>query len=345
MNVFLYLEYLVLGLQVHTDTDIQGLILISQCVIVGVLNVTTGKLIPFLDIDIVLNELLVKIFDDKVFTLQINDGALIAFLVNQHDRTNTSLLGHKSIVSTEVRCDMYDTCAIVSRHVVTGNHLEGFTHRLDGGHQLLVLHTYEIRTLIASYDTIRNQLLAFLVFRHLAAIGDSTLSRQIGIQTSLGQYDSNFLSGIGIVSLHGYIVNLRTNAECRVSGQCPGRCRPCQEVRCTPSRHLGLRVLHLELCRTRRVLHIAIAAGLVQLVRAQTSTCSRRIRLNGIAFVEQLLLIELLQQPPQCLDILIIVCNIRIVKVNEVAHLLCQVTPLLCVHHHVLTALGVVVLR
>ena len=266
VDVLLNLEHLVLSLQVHADTDVQGLVLVGQCVVVGILHVAACKLIPLLHVDIVLHEVCVEVFDDEVLTLQVNDGALSTFLVYQHDRTDTGFLGYEGIVSTEVWSDMYDTGTVVRCHIVAGNHLKGITHRFDSGHQLLILHTDEVSTLVASHDTIGNQLLTPFVLRQLTAIGDSTLGRQIGIQTGLCQNDGDGFGGIGIVGLDGYIVNLRTYTQCGVRCQRPRRGRPCQEIRCTPLSHLRLRVLHLELCRTCCIFHVTIATGLVQLM-------------------------------------------------------------------------------
>ena len=77
----------------------------------------------------------------------------------------------------------------------------------------------------------------------------------------------------------------------------------------------------------------------------ESRTSGRRIRLDGVALIKQSLLIELLEQPPQRLDILVVISDIRIVKIHKVSHLLRQIAPLLCVHHHVLTTFLVVVLR
>ena len=79
-------------------------------------------------------------------------------------------------------------------------------------------------------------------------------------------------------------------------------------------------------------------------MRAQSSTCTWRIWLDGVTLVEQSLLIELLQEPPQCLDILVVVGNVRIIQINKITHLLGEVAPLLCEHHHVLAALLVIIL-
>ena len=55
-------------------------------------------------------------------------------------------------------------------------------------------------------------------------------------------------------------------------------------------------------------------------------------------------MVELLQQPPQGLDVLIVIRDIGIVEIDKVAHALSQFAPLLGVHHHVLATLLVIVL-
>ena len=100
----------------------------------------------------------------------------------------------------------------------------------------------------------------------------------------------------------------------------------------------------LEQCRARRVLHVAVAAGKVQLVAGEARSGGGRVGLYGVALIEQTLLVELLQQPPERLDVLVVVSDIGVVEVHEVAHALRQVAPLGGERHHVLAALAVVVL-
>ena len=79
-------------------------------------------------------------------------------------------------------------------------------------------------------------------------------------------------------------------------------------------------------------------------MRAQTCTCAWRVWLDGVTLVEQALVVELLEEPPESLDILVIVGDIRMVEIYEVTHLLGQLAPLSGELHHVLTALVVVIL-
>ena len=77
---------------------------------------------------------------------------------------------------------------------------------------------------------------------------------------------------------------------------------------------------------------------------AKSGTCCRRIRLNGVALVKQVLVVELLQKPPQSLDVAVVVSDVRIFKVNPVANAFGKVGPVTCIFHHFATAGVVVVL-
>ena len=79
-------------------------------------------------------------------------------------------------------------------------------------------------------------------------------------------------------------------------------------------------------------------------MRAQACTCAWRVWLNGVTLVEQPLIIELLEEPPESLDVLVIVGDIRMIEIYEVTHLLGQLAPLSGELHHVLAALVVVIL-
>jgi len=108
---------------------------------------------------------------------------------------------------------------------------------------------------------------------------------------------------------------------------------------------LRLGIFDQELRRHRGVFHVTVASRLVQLMARQTGTGRRRIGLDGIAFVEQSLVIQLLQQPPQSLDIFVIVGDIGMVKVNKIAHLLGKLTPFGRKLHHILPTAMVILLH
>ena len=80
-------------------------------------------------------------------------------------------------------------------------------------HQLLILHTYELLTRVATYDAIGHELLALVILRHLATICDIPFWSQIGIQSALSQDDGDLLAVICVVSLNCHIIDLRTHTE------------------------------------------------------------------------------------------------------------------------------------
>ena len=85
-------------------------------------------------------------------------------------------------------------------------------------------------------------------------------------------------------------------------------------------RHLGFRVENGELGRHRGVLHIAVAAGLVEFVRTEARSGGRRIGLDGVAFVEQALLVELSEQPLEGFDVGVLVGDVGVFHIHPVAH-------------------------
>ena len=163
------------------------------------------------------------------------------------------------------------------------------------------------------------------------------------VKQVFGQHHRHFLTRIGIVSLHGHIIDLRAYAQCRIRRQCPRSCGPCQEIRSAPLRHFRFRILHSELGHHGKVLHISVTSRLIQLVRTEPRPCRRRIRLYGISLIQQSLLVELLQKPPERFDITVVVSNVRIVEVHPISHLVSQVSPFLRELHHVRTAMLVII--
>ena len=101
----------------------------------------------------------------------------------------------------------------------------------------------------------------------------------------------------------------------------------------------------VELCHNRRVLHVAVGAGLVEFVGAQTGTSHGAVRLNRVAFVQHALFVKLRQQPPHRFHVLGVVRNVRRVHVHPVAHLTCELVPFRGVAHDRLSARVVVFLN
>ena len=92
----------------------------------------------------------------------------------------------------------------------------------------------------------------------------------------------------------------------------------------------------------RGIFHILISPRLVQLVRRKARTRRRRIRLNRITFVQQILIVQAFQQPPHRLDVLIFKGHVGRIHIDPVAHFARDVVPHILVAHDGFAALLVV---
>ena len=144
--------------------------------------------------------------------------------------------------------------------------------------------------------------------------------------------------------MHAHITDFGANAQRSVRGQSPRGGSPSSKAGSTPRGHLLFGVHNAEQSSCGGVLNVAVAAGLVQLVSRKTSTCTGRIGLDGVTFIEQALLVELFEHPPEGLDIFIVVGDVGVVGVYPVTHLTGQITPHVGVLHHSLAAGAVVLL-
>ena len=271
VDVLFNLEHFVLLFEVHAYADVQCLVLVCQRLVVGILHIATGELAPLCHVDIVLDELFVKILHQKVFALQVDHGAFVALLVNQHNRRYAGLFGHKGVVGTKVWCNMHNTGTILSGHVVTGNDPErSVLHRTDHGQQLLIGHADQVRSLIVGYNLPWNHFLSGFVTGQIAV---ASFFLEIGCHTGFGQHNGDWFGAVRVERLDGYIVNFRSYAERRVGSKRPRRRRPGHKIRCAEGRHLRLRVRHTEKSGTGSILHVAVASGLIQLMARQARAC------------------------------------------------------------------------
>ena len=360
--MLLHLEGLVGCLHLHADVDIQAfgclgslfivLSVYGKLRVVGILHPASFILFVCLHVHTFADEAFVQFVQQIELAGQVHHRSGFTPLVNHEERRYAGSTGHVGIVGTEGRCDMYDTRTIFGSHIISGDDAERlsrcvlpvaisiYLYGFHPRHQLLVLHAHQFGTLILAYHLEGYQLVARLIVLQRNAF---SLLVEVCIQQGLGQDNRHLLAGVGVVGLHGHVVNLRSHTESRVAGQCPGCGGPGQEVGCAPGRHFGLGLLDAELSHYGQVLHVAVAPGLVQLVRTQSGAGSGRIGLDGVALVEESLLVELLQQPPQRFDVAVVVCDVGVFQVHPIAHLVGQVGPLLRKLHHVLAAGRIVV--
>ena len=346
MYVLLDLEGLRGGLHLHADVDVErlgrsgGLLVVpavhGELRVVGVLHPAALVFPVAIDIDALADETLVEFVKQVELALQIDHRARLALAVDHEERGNACGAGYEGVVGTERRRDVYDTRTVLDGDVVARNDPEGLVGgvvpvavgiRLDGLHprqQLLVVHAYEVGSLVFADNLERNELVAGLVLLEGETFG---LLVEMGVEQRLGQYGGHLLTRVCVPGADGHVVDLRADAERRIRRQGPRRGGPCQEAGGAPTLHLGFGVRDAELAHDGRVLHVAVAARLVQLVGREPRAGGRRVGLDRVALVEQPLVEELLEQPPQRLDVFVVVGDVGVVHIDPVSHLARELLP------------------
>ena len=191
--------------------------------------------------------------------------------------------------------------------------------------------------------------------RNVFAVPAVTVQRQLSVflrkkvmQQLFGQDNGDRFGRIRIERLYFYVTDCGPYGQRGIRRQRPRRGRPRHEVQ-RPfdpfEQRLAFRVANdPELRRAGRVLHVAVAARLVQLVVAEPRAGGRRIGLYRISFIQQSLLVQLGEQEPQRLDVLVVVGDVRVVHVDPVPHVAGQPFPHVGIGHHLAAADAVVLL-
>ena len=346
----------------------------AEARIIGILDICAGMAAVQGNVDTFLHKRIGQFVQGVETTPEVDHRAGLAAQVYQEERRDAGSLGNLGVVGTEGRSDMDDSRTVVGRYIIARDHAEGFVGQLykpiavdvehlvgmrggigadifgrmlvdflaglHPGHELSIFHAHEVGTFPAACDAVRHHLVARLPGLH---VGLGAILLEIGIDEHLGHHYGDFVAGVGVVGAHGHIVELRADAEGRVRGQCPGGGGPCHEAGTSPALHLRFGLGDVEQHRGRQVLDVAVAARLVQLVRAQAGAGRRTVRLNCISFVQKSLVVELLEQPPQRLHVLAVVSDIGVLEVNPITHAVSQVGPFPGVFHHLAAAGGVVI--
>ena len=239
---------------------------------------------------------------------------------------------------------MHDAGTVLGGDIVSGDHAESALVRTEPGDELLVADLEKVRALVLSRQHIvRDELVPGLVGvkGHLGGLGIEP-----GADQRLCQHVHGLAAGIGIVRTDADIIDVRAHAKGGVGRQCPGGGGPGEDVEreALLEEALGTGVANdLELHGGSGVLHVAVAARLVELMGAEAGSGRRRIRLDGLALVQVSLSVDVLEKVPEGLDIAVVVSDVRVVHIDPVADALRKVAPLGGVLHHFLAA-GVVVL-
>ena len=331
--------------------------------VVSVLHIRSSIFAIKLGVDALLCKLLVELVNGPIFSGEINHRAGLAFAVNHKQRRYAGCLSHLGVVGTERGRDVHNTRTIFGGYIIAGYYAKriGFfhfksvaalCHRLNPREQLSILHAQHIFTSEFGNHAIRHNLFARLVGveRHFGS-----LCSKVGIQACLGKHKHARSAAVRIVAFNSHIFDFLTHAQRSVRRQSPRRGGPSQDAKIIGKRFMGsfnnaaykrmLGVGYSKSCSDGGVLHVAVATRLIQLVRAQTCTGGRRIRLNSVALIQQTFLIELLQKPPQRFDIAVFVGDIRMVEVNPISHLVGKVGPLAGVLHHLAAAGSIIVVN
>ena len=234
---------------------------------------------------------------------------------------------------------MNDARTVVSGDIIAGNHAESALAGIHPGDELAVVHANEFRTHVGADHFIGHQFVTGLV------VGKGKLfclGVEHRVEQRLGHNHRYGLAIVFIICAHHAILDAGADAEGCVGGKGPGGCRPCYERRSTPPRHVALGVGDFKLSDTGGVFNIAVAAGLVQLVRAEAGAGRGRIWLDCISFVKIAFAVKLGKEPPHRFDVSVVVSDVRLGEVHPVAHIVGERFPLTCKFHHLAAACIVV---
>ena len=141
------------------------------------------------------------------------------------------------------------------------------------------------------------------------------------------------------VRLSPHVCELWVDRDRRVGYERPGCRRPDQELIANLRRpgRLGDGKPHIY----RRVDHVLVDVGLAELVARQRGAAARAVGDDLELLVQQPLLVDRLQRPPDRLDVRGIERPVGVVEIDPEPDPLCQPVPLLDVAEHLLAAAGV----
>ena len=315
--MLLDLEGLAGGLEHDAEVDVEGRGVGREGAVVGVLDVAAGPL-GVVGAHVRGDVGGVEVLEAEETALQVHLRLRIAVAVDDLQRDDAGGAGHLGVVGAEGRRDVDDARAVLRGDVVARDHAEGIAVGTEPGDELLIAQAHQLAALDAAGQ-------------HL----EGDLRPEEGVHARGGDDVGRRGAGIRVGRTDLDVVDVGADAKGGVGGQGPRRRGPGEDVEV-------LLPHHLELHGAGGVLDVAVAAGLVELVRAEARACGRGIRLDALALVEQALAVDVLEQVPERLDIAVVVGDVRVVHVDPVADALREVAPLGGVFHHLLAAGAVV---
>ena len=318
MNVLLDAEGLACGLKHDADINVESRGVGSQGRIVGVLNIAPCPF-PVRRVNSVGHIGRIKVFDAVEAALGIDLGLRCAVTVGDIQAGDSGKTRHLGIVGAEGRSDMDNARTVFGSDIISEDHAESTLVGTEPRDELLITHALQL----AALESAREHLV-----RHFVV--------EPGAYKSLGEDVCSRSACVRIGAAHFDVVDVRPDAQCGIGRKGPGGCGPRQEVKI-------LLPYYLELGAASGIFNITVAAGLIELVGAEAGACSGAVRLNGFALVKQALAVNVLKEPPESLDIAVVVGDVRVVHIDPVTYALGEVAPLGGVFHDLTAAGGIVV--
>ena len=198
-----------------------------------------------------------------------------------------------------------------------------------------VVHTCDYECVLAFLNLAERLELLVGPVLHVAALDllcDFVLfARQHLISESLG-YPKQVALVLSVLHEALDIIDVRTDCQSHVGSQRPRCCRPCEEVL----------VVMVDACPSElacKCVDLDVLVALRYLMRSESRSAARAVRQDLVSFVNKSLIEGGPDDPPSRLDIVVLVCDIRIFHVCQIGHLFRHVGPHLCVLEYRLTAL------
>ena len=331
VHVLLDAERAAVGLHHHAKVDVEGPLLVHFLEIFLVTRFHIAACVfSVRRVDVRFHVVRVEVLEAAEAALAVHLGLRVTVLVNDQQPHDAGGRGHALVVGAEGRRDVHDAGTVLGRHVVARDDAERVAVRLEPRDQLAVADAHQLPALVRAVEHLKGHLRLGIEPRVYQVLGDNV--HCLGPRVGIGAPDA-------------YVVDVGADAEGGVRGQGPRRGGPGQDAKrkALYEQLFGSRVAEdVELHRGGRIAHVLVAAGLVELVRAEARAVGRRIRLDGETLVQQTFIVNLTEQVPQRLDVAVVVGDVRVVHVHPVADAVGQRGPLLRVLHHLGAARRVV---
>ena len=347
VGVFLAAEELAFGLEHHHNLHIEGGVFLGLFGVVGVFHEFACIGCVKLGVDASFHKLGVELLDEEELAGAVHHGLLFAVLVEKHEGRHAGLFGHAVVVGTESGCYVHYAGTVFGGDVVAEDDAES---AFTGVHPRDELFVFQILEFLAFDGVAENAERHFLVAHLVFLEGDVCIfGGEHAVKQRLSHNNVDGCAAVGVEGVHQHVFDAGTYGEGSVRRQCPRGGGPCQYVHIfrfdIHAKRQCLIGFEMEHRHAGGVLHIAVAAWHVELVRAEARASGGTEGLDGVAFVQQTFVIQVFKQEPQGFDIFVFESDIRVVEVHPIAHLTGEFVPEVLVFHHLFAAGAVVVVH